>query len=391
MKNKIYLVILFLFSFHYSFSENIEWMKGYIVTNESDTIHGQLAYRDGKGDWKECIFRQSEKENQKVYSPDQISAYGYDSGLMFVSKDVKLFKVKQRLFVQSLLLGIMDLYYLDIEKCTDFPNGYTAYVVRTPSGEMLDFADPSRSDKRTVVRHQNQAKLNYLFSDYPQLQPRIKKMDSDRDQWLALFQEYHDIICNEYTCTFYKEKSVPSRWFLTPYLAGNYHKVNFNNFVGQNSFMPGGGIVVTRSLGKFTDRNLFHIGLEFSGMSISTIEKDLGIMEFSTLSTTNYYTYESRFVHSKVAPLLEIGLYHGLQFALENGFRGQHEDADKVAYKKYYCGLLIGTGMAFKVKKNWIPVKLQYRYMFWGSKAMEDISLERMSSVSLSVGYSFKL
>lgn len=47
--------------------------------------------------------------------------------------------------------------------------------------------------------------------------------------------------------------------------------------------------------------------------------------------------------------------------------------------------------MAFKVKKNWIPVKLQYRYMFWGSKAMEDISLERMSSVSLSVGYSFKL
>lgn len=388
MKNRIYLALFFLSFFHYSFSENMEWMKGYIVTNESDTIHGQLAYRDDRGGWKECVFRHSEKETYKVYSPDQISAYGYDSGLMFVSKDVKLFKVQQRLFVQSLLLGRMDLYYLDIEKCTEYPSGYTAYVVRTPSGEMLDFADPSRSDKRTVIRHQNQAKLNYLFSDYPQLQPRIKKMDSSRDKWVALFQEYHDIICNEYTCTYYEEKSVPSRWFLTPYIAGNYHKVNFNNFVGQNSFMPGAGIVATRSLSKFTDKNLFHIGLEFSGMSASSNENK---MDFSTFSAINYYTYENRFVRNKVAPLLELGLYHGLQFALKNEIKAHSGNLDKIDYKKYYCGLLIGTGMAFKVKSNWIPVKLQYRYMFWGSKAKNVVSLERVSGVSLSVGYSFKL
>lgn len=391
MINRIYLTVLFLSFFHFSFSANIEWLKGYIVTNESDTIRGQLAYRDGEGDWKECLFRQSEKELYKAYSPEQIDAYGYNSGLSFISKDIKLSKVKQRVFVQSLLLGVMDLYYLDIEKCAEFPDGYVAYIVRTPSGEMLALSDPSKSDKRTVVRHQNRAKLNYLFSDYPQLQPRIKKMDSDREQWVALFQEYHDIICNNYVCTYYQEKKVPSRWFLTPYAAGNYYKVGFNNFSSQNSFAPGAGIVLTRSLSKFTDRNLFHIGLEFSGMSISVLEKELGIMEFSALSTTNYYTYENRFVHSNVAPLLEIGLYHGLQFALRNNFKGQYENVDKIKYNKYYCGLLLGTGMAFRVKKNWIPVKLQYRYMFWGSKAMEDISLERMSGVTLSVGYSFKL
>lgn len=92
-------------------------------------------------------------------------------------------------------------------------------------------------------------------------------------------------------------------------------------------------------------------------------------MEFSTLSTTNYYTYENRFVHSKVAPLLEIGLYHGLQFALKNQFKGSYENVDAIKYNKYFCGLLLGTGIAFKVKSNWIPIKLQYRYMFWGGKS----------------------
>ncbi|WP_455584940.1 hypothetical protein [Bacteroides sp.] len=389
MKKRTSLIVLLLFIFHFSYSANIEWLNGYIVTNESDTIRGQLAFRDGEGDWKECIFRQSEKDVSKVYSPEQISAYGYDSGLFFISIDVKLFKIKQCLFLQSLLLGRMDLYYLDIKKCTEFPDGYAAYIVRTPSGEMMELSDPSKSDNRNVAKHQNRAKLNYLFSDYPTLQESITRIDSNREQWVALFQKYHDIIHNEYTCTFYKETTVSSHWFLTPYLVGNYHKAGFNNFANHNSFMPGAGLVVTRSLSKYTDRNLFHIGLEFSGVSISTHD-ELGMMDFSTLSAINYYTYENRFVHSKVAPLLEIGLYHGMQFALKNKFE-RKDEINKVNYSKYYCGLLLGTGMAFRVKSNWIPVKLQYRYMFWGSKPMNDISLERVSGFSLSVEYTFKL
>lgn len=390
MKNKTCLIILFLSVIHFSYSANIEWLKGYVVTNASDTIHGQLAYRDGYGDWKECLFRQSDNAEYKTYSPEQIRAYGYDSGLAFISKEVKLFKIHQRLFVQPLLLGVMDLYYLDISKCTEFPNGYSAYIVRNTSDEMMEMPDPSKSDKRNVTKRQNQAKLNYLFSNYPQLQPDIKRIDSDRDQWTALFQKYHAIICTEYVCTYYEEKKVPSRWFLTPYVAGNYRKVSFNNFVNHNSFTPCIGIAATKSLSKFTDRNLFHIGLEFSGISVSTRNYN-DIMDFSTLSTTNYYTYENRFIHSKFAPLLEVGLYHGLQFALKNEIDDQSGTIDEVDYKKYYCGLLLGTGMAFKVKNNWIPVKLQYRYLFWGSKEKVNVSLERISGVSLSVGYSFKL
>ena len=78
---------------------------------------------------------------------------------------------------------------MDVKKCTDFPKGYAAYIVKEASGTMMELSDPSKSDNRDIIRRQNKAKLNYLFSDYPQLQESINKIDSDRDQWIALFQK----------------------------------------------------------------------------------------------------------------------------------------------------------------------------------------------------------
>ena len=52
---------------------------------------------------------------------------------------------------------------------------------------------------------------------------------------------------------------------------------------------------------------------------------------------------------------------------------------------------MVGAGIAIKVRKTWIPVKLQYRYYFWGTKVLEGVSLQKINGVSLSIGYDFKL
>ena len=104
MKNRVYFIIVFIFFSCVSYSANVEWMKGYVVTNESDTIYGELGYRDGTGDWKECFYRQQGEVEYKVYSPEQITAYGYESGLLFVSEDIKLFKIKQRVLFSRFFL-----------------------------------------------------------------------------------------------------------------------------------------------------------------------------------------------------------------------------------------------------------------------------------------------
>ena len=199
------------------------------------------------------------------------------------------------------------------------------------------------------------------------------------------------ILFNESVCTNYEEKKVASRCFLTPYIIGNYCKVGFNNFVDRNSFAPGIGVAFSRSMSKYTDRNLIHVGLEFSGISISSHEEGSEQMDFSTLSFINYYTYENRFTLDKVAPLLEVGFFHGLQFACKNKLESHYDYANEVDYNKYYYGITLGAGIAIKVRKTWIPVKLQYRYYFWGTKVLEGVSLQKINGVSLSIGYDFKL
>ena len=104
MKNRVYFIIVFIFFSCVSYSANVEWMKGYVVTNESDTIYGELGYRDGTGDWKECFYRQQGEVEYKVYSPEQITAYGYESGLLFVSEDIKLFKINFIMQLQGIQL-----------------------------------------------------------------------------------------------------------------------------------------------------------------------------------------------------------------------------------------------------------------------------------------------
>ena len=102
MKNRVYFIIVFIFFSCVSYSANVEWMKGYVVTNESDTIYGELGYRDGTGDWKECFYRQQGEVEYKVYSPEQITAYGYESGL--------LCSVASFWYNRSLLFGCKKMY-----------------------------------------------------------------------------------------------------------------------------------------------------------------------------------------------------------------------------------------------------------------------------------------
>lgn len=82
---------------------------------------------------------------------------------------------------------------------------------------------------------------------------------------------------------------------------------------------------------------------------------------------------------------------NGLQFACKNKLESHYDYANEVDYNKYYYGITLGAGIAIKVRKTWIPVKLQYRYYFWGTKVLEGVSLQKINGVSLSIGYDFKL
>ena len=71
----------------YASNSNIEWMNGYIITHSNDTIHGILGYRNGNGDWRECLFKNSPQSEIITYIPEEIISYGYEKGLIRIKRN----------------------------------------------------------------------------------------------------------------------------------------------------------------------------------------------------------------------------------------------------------------------------------------------------------------
>ena len=87
----------------YASNSNIEWMNGYIITPSNDTIHGILGYRNGNGDWRECLFKNSPQSEIITYIPEEIISYGYEKGLTYVSKEIDIPHFKKYVFIETLL------------------------------------------------------------------------------------------------------------------------------------------------------------------------------------------------------------------------------------------------------------------------------------------------
>lgn len=404
---RIYMTVLFVCVVHAVFAGNIEWQKGYIVQN-SDTLHGELAFRDGNGDWKVCMFRQHANAEMQSFAPDQLSAYGYESGLNYVSKQIELYKIQGSFFVQVLLLGNMSLYYLDIYPCNEYPKGYGAYIIERP-GSMIEMMDPAKSDNRTIVQRQNKTKLKMLFGEYPDLANDIDKVGSNRDNWIGLFQKYHVITCNDYSCLMYQEKKKHKRWLITPYIGASSSRIPVRNFKTFGSWYPEIGGVASYNLSKFSNRYLFNIGLEFSGSKLKE-EKALdfsyydeqkkyheiyGDIDLHVMRLTNYFSIEYRMMNKAVQPFVEFGFFHGPQLIRQNSLKTKATLGLKNDFQisSYQVGILGGAGVIVNLKDHQIPIRFQYRWPLnmGGQETTNQLSISAISVISLSVGYTFKI
>ncbi len=353
----------------YASNSNIEWMNGYIITHSNDTIHGILGYRNGNGDWRECLFKNSPQSEIITYIPEEIISYGYEKGLTYVSKEIDIPHFKKYVFIETLLTGNINLYYLKIGVCPEYPDGKSSFIAEAPSGKMIELKEDKNLKTENITRQQNRAKLNFLFTEYPELKSQIDNIRIDRKSLIKLFSNFHKIICADFSCVSYKEKNSPRRWWITPQ-AGAV----INHYNDLNGWHPGFAIgsFVTTNLSKFSDRFVFNIGLE-----LNTSPDYLYWTEFPSskkgwsYTLTNFYTIESRVMNGTARPFFEIGVHHGY-------FIAQQYKA-KNAINVYNWGIIAGIGMYLHLKKCELPIRIRYCY---GNK---------VDMATLTIGYTFKL
>ena len=83
-----------------------DFRKGYIITNQQDTIYGWIDYRGDVRNAKVCLFRKTETDPSMDYMPLDIAAYRFINSKYYVSRDVGDEYAPKQVFLEYLVNGM---------------------------------------------------------------------------------------------------------------------------------------------------------------------------------------------------------------------------------------------------------------------------------------------
>jgi len=146
---KIFAFSIILFSFSITVAQS-DFRNGFIITNDNDTIQGEIDYRFNLKNYESCVFKDGQTEIK--YYPDQIKGFGYVNDKYFSSQILK------GSFVESLVIGNLSLY-----KSKD------KYHLKKES-QIIDLElkkEKTQIDGRTVIKESSHWRglINYFISD----------------------------------------------------------------------------------------------------------------------------------------------------------------------------------------------------------------------------------
>ncbi|MEQ9166855.1 MAG: hypothetical protein RLO12_11395, partial [Fulvivirga sp.] len=86
-----------------------DFRPGYIITNEGDSISGQINFRVGSGNYEECQFQ---KEGfVKNYGPSDLKQYGFINDRIYISKYLPEDDIpNKKVFLEILAKGEVNLF-----------------------------------------------------------------------------------------------------------------------------------------------------------------------------------------------------------------------------------------------------------------------------------------
>ena len=84
---RINLILLLLAIMSVKLTAQVNPQKGYIITNNNDTIHGTIDYLTDAQNAKICLFRKAGESDYKSLTPADIRGYRLaDDGIYYVSR-----------------------------------------------------------------------------------------------------------------------------------------------------------------------------------------------------------------------------------------------------------------------------------------------------------------
>jgi len=380
MKNRI--LILFLLITSTCLSQE-HFNEDYILISEQDTLFGHIDNGKLVSNSTSIKFRTNENSNFIDYSPKDIYGYSLTDGRYYISKKITIDSVAKHLFVEFLVDGIVDLFYV-------YYNGESIYFVERDN-EIYELSNNVRiveSDDKTYTKKSNQYKgiLKYLLKDAPELKSRIDGAHLSHNSLINITSDYHSYVCEDQDCMVYKLKKEP-----TSIRIGAKAGVSFISFSEMEMFSYNyypGGISIPTSLGFETLESQFYTEfglfinkvLPFNIKNLS-IQYEIGYSSWNTKleildiisrtytisnkSINNDILLKYKFALGKINPFFHVGIFYNYFIESEFNFESTIDERLPVYFEfmeKYDSGFNIGLGIDINLtKKINFLVDVRYR------------------------------
>jgi len=395
---RITLSILFCLISIVTINAQSNYKKGFLVTNDNDTLIGLIDFRTDTENSLKCDFKINELDSTKTFYPGDIASFWFlDQGKRYESKNVILNNKPQVFFLEYLVQGIINLYYLGQD------NGY--YFFEKEDGSMVSMTKKPDEIIQSTIKEDNvyKGKLGYVFKDYFPLAQQTVNATFDRKSMIEFTEKYHEKMCESgESCIIFENdyKKKYTEYTFTLFSGFEYNSLNLRAeyFSNLYSKSPVIGAEVEFSDPRFSSA----LGLVLS-FNLSKISGacDYGVenkyyyrYDYSALKSTYNLGVKYKLVNSPFQPYFEVDFSQRFMMQMESSFRkDQFYYSGKVtsSYREneilpetYIYGLTGGVGFDIPIKeKNYIAVKLMYE------RDIKYESLNKYTNYQLRIGYKF--
>lgn len=205
-----------------------EFVDGFILTNEADTIHGliEYSYKVKSKNGGRCLFKTTAKDSVKTYLPFDIVGYGLKDSKYYRSKKIN----SGARFLQVLSTGQLSIYF-DQNK-----TGSHYYIEKQGLGlNELTFKESiKRIEGKSLLKlsKDHQGMLRYYMGDAPSLFGQIEKMERPTHQALInLSRSYHVLMGQKEDFEVLLKKEPRFSFRIAPFIG---YEIHYNSLVNSS-------------------------------------------------------------------------------------------------------------------------------------------------------------
>jgi hypothetical protein len=380
------------------------YKPGFIVTNQGDTVRGSIQLRSNISYSYQCPFLAAGSETPTIFSPFEISAFRIEDNKYYVATDLVIDNAKERLFLEYLVDGIVDLYYLRepgrelyfVKKdsvFTELSNNEITVVVndKDNNGKEKKYSGSSNEYKR---------KLNYIFSESSTARSKLQELNFTYRDLIGITKNYHEDVCTEYDCIDYSRKLKINYFFE---FAGGVKKSilllkTSPDKISDIQPFYGVKLKVTNNKGllKYSiSTGLIFSKQDFAGKMRASLYNSHGTLsdykiglDYTTINVPLYV--ERSFGNSRISPVIGLGYNNIFIFKSENEVPYGYNNS---SLRNYWFGFSAGVGFNYNLNNNgalFLKLEGEYRVPYTNTNYLL-CDWTRVFSGMLNFGYCFQI